>query len=582
METEKLVNQLTLKSIGELLGYEFIIPSYQRGYRWKSGIQVKELLKDIADYKENNQEDSFYCLQPVVVMKDKENTFELIDGQQRLTTILLILHFFNQSEFKSPKPIFNMVFETRLNQSNFIELLENEDAASKNIDLFHLFQAYKFIKNWFHENELQTPAFTGDFYRKLVQYVKVIWYDCTTENNVQTSKYEIFTRLNIGKIPLTNSELVKALLLKEEENSRIKSSAVIASEWDSIEKKMQQDDFWYFVCPKPKNYDIRIDYLFDLIKNKQEDDEDYFTFHAFLLDQESGKSSLEIWSQIKEYFMVLEEWFSDKLYYHFVGFLILNGQNINELKLDFSSSTKENFKKTLKQKSIKRASRKLESDLGRLEALNYNSDRKEIARILLLTNILTITENPSSTERFPFDLFKKQDWDIEHISSQTDLDIEGKDRSEWANTYLWYFIGIRLTEENKSSVEDKIQVLKNNKELCEHLRFVVENDDQTNTHFETAKTKINELFRSHERYHAPDEISNLCLLDQGTNRMYKNALFPVKRKHILERDKSATFVPPCTRNVFVKGYSNTFENLTHWTNEDGEQYFNELLRLFTK
>ena len=98
---------------GELLGgkYKFEIPGYQRGYRWRSGenvedrenSQVLQLLEDIREYYDGISErykNRFYCLQPLVVLrrKDAENTYLLVDGQQRLTTFLLILLYLKYKE----------------------------------------------------------------------------------------------------------------------------------------------------------------------------------------------------------------------------------------------------------------------------------------------------------------------------------------------------------------------------------------------------------------------------------------------------------------------------------------------------
>ncbi len=86
--------RLRLRSIGDLLGERFLIPRYQRGYRWTAR-QVKALLEDIAAFQRATRERGatagvFYCLQPVVV-RWRGGEWEVIDGQQRLTTILLIL-----------------------------------------------------------------------------------------------------------------------------------------------------------------------------------------------------------------------------------------------------------------------------------------------------------------------------------------------------------------------------------------------------------------------------------------------------------------------------------------------------------
>lgn len=60
-------NMVELKSIGEILGKNFLIPNYQRGYRWTRQ-QVDDLLNDIKGFKESNPSSyQFYCLQPLVI-----------------------------------------------------------------------------------------------------------------------------------------------------------------------------------------------------------------------------------------------------------------------------------------------------------------------------------------------------------------------------------------------------------------------------------------------------------------------------------------------------------------------------------
>lgn len=104
-------NKIELRSVNELLGMKFYIPSYQRGYRWTEQ-QVKDLLNDINEFKpeknKDTNEETWYCLQPLVVRRmdendsrlEKENDridwYEVIDGQQRLTTIFLTIHYFNE------------------------------------------------------------------------------------------------------------------------------------------------------------------------------------------------------------------------------------------------------------------------------------------------------------------------------------------------------------------------------------------------------------------------------------------------------------------------------------------------------
>lgn len=66
------------------------------------------------------------------------------------------------------------------------------------------------------------------------------------------------------------------------------------------------------------------------------------------------------------------------------------------------------------------------------------------------------------------------------------------------------------------------------------------------------------------------------MLDQITNRSYKNAIFPNKRKQILDLEKQGGFIPICTRNVFLKYYSNDVTNMLFWTDEDANDYTSEM------
>ena len=76
--------KLDFRKAEELKEYKFIVDFYQRGYRW-SADDAKSLAIDIADYDGN------YFLQPLVVKKLEDNIYELVDGQQRLTTLNLIM-----------------------------------------------------------------------------------------------------------------------------------------------------------------------------------------------------------------------------------------------------------------------------------------------------------------------------------------------------------------------------------------------------------------------------------------------------------------------------------------------------------
>ena len=119
-----------LRSVDDLCSYQFFIPHYQRGYRWTKD-QVNALLKDINNFQSQDDK-AFYCLQPLVVKSKSENEkqWDVIDGQQRLTTIYLILTFFEEEK------VFGITYEKWNNSAEFLKNIasKNDNDAKTYID----------------------------------------------------------------------------------------------------------------------------------------------------------------------------------------------------------------------------------------------------------------------------------------------------------------------------------------------------------------------------------------------------------------------------------------------------------------
>ncbi len=550
--------KLELKSISEILDKSFYIPAYQRGYRWSSR-QVIDLLEDIMEFSNTKKEDDFYCLQPIVVLSEKhiENEKEIVryrvvDGQQRLTTLYLILKLFNEIEFKRPKIHYTISFETRDTSKEFLESLNiDSEISNKNIDFYFLSSNYKLIYNWFDEKLKLKSDFIQKLYSVLIECIKVIWYEIDNENEIN-----VFTRLNIGKIPLTNAELIKAIFLinTKEENEKL----LLASQWDEIEYKLQVNSFFAFVNKdfeenKEIKYPTRIEFIFDLIANKsnseinnlQKDDErrSYYIFNELIENEDSAK---EFWNEVKRYFRVFNEFYSNQEYYHLVGFLVHNGVKIVEIVENFMNNSKDNFLNILKEKIKQKNQLKKKV----FEELNYEEDYDLVTRILFLFNVISTMK--SNHSRYPFNLHKSEKWSLEHIHAQKSENITKiEDRKDLLKMQLTYIDDKTI----KKDIEDLLELEK----ITEEQISDIEN-------------RVSKLFTDKEIH----TIDNLALLSRDDNSSLNNSIFPAKRDKIKELDKKGSFIPICTKNVFLKYYSNDVKEALKWNIEDRKYYLTEI------
>jgi hypothetical protein len=123
--------KLQLRSIFDLLSERFFVPSYQRGYRWAAR-QVEALLNDLAAFQSSSRQSSpntFYCLQPVVVRRRFENEWELVDGQQRLTTIFLIMRVLRDVAHILNRGCYEIAYQTRDGSAEFLKKPTPEGTA---------------------------------------------------------------------------------------------------------------------------------------------------------------------------------------------------------------------------------------------------------------------------------------------------------------------------------------------------------------------------------------------------------------------------------------------------------------------
>jgi len=540
------------KLVGNIEG-EFYVPAYQRGYRWKE--EVKMLLNDIHEIGEGEN----YSLQPIVVRKIDEKRFELIDGQQRLTTLYIILKYIK--EFLPKNQVkFSIDYQTRSNSRTFLDSIDfkNTDIETKIIDEYFFNEATKTIVEWFGKQEDESQA-AIDFNTKLNKKIHVIWYevDCNEDS------VSLFTRLNIGRIPLTNAELVKALFLSRNNGIDNRKQLEIATEWDIIEKELHNDSLWYFFTNEnPKAYPTRIELIFDLMANKQKGErEKFFTFFHFDNEIKQRKDKSDIWTEILRYFQRLKEWYENIDLYHKIGYLVASESKILQTLINDSKDiTKTTFQNSL--------------DVLIAQSINFNKDYCELSyenridyglieRLLLLFNVETIRQKSDETMRFPFDKHKQEDWSLEHIHAQQSQGLNKREQwVEWLNLHKSSLLSIDCRSDYN---------------IIQEISEAINDEKLTGDRFSALFNRVITILSEEGSIEYTHSLSNLTLLGQSDNSALNNSTFDVKRNKILEMDKTSDYIPVCTRRVFLKYYTPSELNQVHfWGKADRDGYIAEM------
>lgn len=603
-------NSLILKPINDLLSLTFFVDDYQRGYKWTS-LQVVDLLNDINEFEISDK--GFYCLQPVVVkhhkaeMSGEKGCWELIDGQQRMTTVFMILKYLGHSL------VFNIDYQTRESSSDFLknylkETLEfdhwdgfinrsNVPSNFDNVDNYHFYEAYKTIHCWFKNNLSDEDKKT--WLDKLLNHTKVIWYAARDEKGVinKTSSIDVFMRINSGKIPLTNSELIKALFLQgitggDKSSLALLKQSELSQQWDVIEHGLQNDEFWGFLSGSKNDGEdsTRIDLLFNLVSSKykqkspgktalsSQDDYNAFNYFSEQLKDKNGdalqNSVSESWHEVKEGYFRLLEWFSDDELYHLVGFLInRNWVSIQYLWQKSLKKDKSEFKNDLKTEialKIRRFFFSTESEELDFSNLNYEpKNRSAITSILMLLNIDAHRTNKT---RLSFKTYQTK-WDIEHIHAQQSQDLIGE-----AKTIAW------LTEQesmlNGAVGHVRQEQLESLKKALTNYSAALEAGNENN-HVKQLLNTYDQMF-SETFGEMKDEnvngLENLCLLPPKVNRGIGNHVFTLKREKIIEYERERNFIPVATKNVFSKFYSPQVVHMHQWTKDDREAYKKSIIQ----
>lgn len=229
------------KKIKDILANDnYIIPIYQRNYSWGK-TEISQLIKDIEEFFPKEKNNKKYYLGSLVCFKREDGSFELIDGQQRHTTLLLINLVLKNWDKEIDNTVAepNLKFDARKKIQNYIEhLYQTEKTAflsqanKLNISGIGAFKdAIEIIQEELRGKDVQN--FADNFYENV--------YLFRVEVPEETDLNHYFEIMNNRGEQLEKHEIVKAILMgKISEKNEQSKFAVI---WDAC---ADMNDYVYF------------------------------------------------------------------------------------------------------------------------------------------------------------------------------------------------------------------------------------------------------------------------------------------------------------------------------------------------
>lgn len=199
---EDKIPTLEEKYLKDIIEEKFEIPIYQRPYKWRKE-HVIQLLDDLYEniYLKN---DSIYRVGSIIIHDDnKTQTKNIVDGQQRLTTLSMILFFLNSDQ------------KLLSNQNHNLEI-------SKNNIKFN----YSIIKEWFETKQIENTLFLEKILSHC-QFIVIIVHK-------QDEAFQLFDSQNSRGKPLYPHDLLKAFHLREMEKNGSKQDEMefYSTKWE--------------------------------------------------------------------------------------------------------------------------------------------------------------------------------------------------------------------------------------------------------------------------------------------------------------------------------------------------------------
>lgn len=506
---EKLLNNIKKNNL------KFFIPSYQRGYRW-ARTEVRQLLNDIDDERAGEH----YFLQ-LLAVREENDRLRIIDGQQRLTTILLVLDYLDDG-----------------NRS--LELVEYETrnkSEGKTLDGYFKGEARNEI-----ETKLsgRTEPEKYEYTRKLMD-CEFLYYPIEGEEN----EFNFFSRLNTWKIEATDSELVKCFLLSNDDSAEIEKRAI---RWNLMERRLSDNGFFgMFSNNRIANLDrmgVLLSYAIEAGQSGNPTERERFPLFAAC--KNAGMSRSELWSRVERVFALLSKWYGDRACRHLVGwFFHCSGKTVSEAGAVVAVD-KDTIANAIKTANYLCGDGKWLEDKNLYETLDGDG-KKWLVDYLLLANVAWCSERCG----VDYDFYHHSligSWSIEHVHARNQRKLSEVE-----------FKSLKFKVDNMAALWDEYSKMESKDEASAFLQ---------------------EKLSEESGYPDEDEdnsFGNLALLPRDANSSLNDKLFRGKQREILswalQREDTCYWAPPLTVSMFVKEIGcpkDKFRN--YWSEDDRKDY----------
>jgi len=240
--------------------YPLVIPRWQRDYSWEPDVQVKVFLEDLSEFFEEarNVRHRYYLLGQVIVVGNDADEFEVVDGQQRMTTLFLLLTALHnglsnrfdpqdtseataftslhkcisddssrvrlQSPFQEGTQVLQHLFSSQGSNPNVLGSLSRTQQ--------NLVAVYGYIEDWISSN-LQTKEEVIDFSRLVLQ--KVYLTRLVIDDIPVALDY--FEKMNRRGLPLAAADLLKNYLFAQVPEENYED---LTRQWNLMQKELDQ------------------------------------------------------------------------------------------------------------------------------------------------------------------------------------------------------------------------------------------------------------------------------------------------------------------------------------------------------